>query len=101
MRSDEDLTKLINTANENGASYVWLDAKRDANGVWRTSDGEELTYLAWFAGEPSVRDTDGTPEDYLMLWKYQGTWGFNDMRANPAQLYPGFYGNKITVICQK
>ena len=101
VRNDEDLTKLINTANETGASYVWLDAKRDANGVWRTSDGEELTYLAWFAGEPSVRDTDGTPEDYLMLWKYQGTWGFNDMRANPAQLYPGFYGNKITVICQK
>lgn len=101
VRSDEDLTKLINAANESGASYVWLDAKRDANGVWRTSDGEELTYLAWFAGEPSVRDTDGTREDYLMLWKYQGTWGYNDMRANPAQLYPAFYGNRITVICQK
>ena len=100
VRNQEDLTALIAAAEATGVSYVWLDAQRDIDGTWRWSDGTEVTFLEWFPGEPSGTDTDGTAENYLMLWKYNGVWGYNDMRADPGTAYSRYYGGKIAVFCQ-
>lgn len=97
----DGLQALIAKAEANGVSYVWLDAKKGADGIWRDSDGNEVSYLPWYTGEPSGRDTDGTSEDCLMLWKYKGTWGFNDMRSDPGTAYAKYYGGKIAVFCEK
>lgn len=100
VRNQEDLNALISAAQAKGISYVWLDAKRGTDGVWRTSAGEEITFFRWFTGEPSGTDTDGTAENYLMLWKYNGVWGYNDMRSDPGTTYVRYYGGKIAVFCQ-
>ena len=100
VRNQEDLTALITAAEAAGVSYVWLDAKRDTDGVWRTTAGEEITFFQWYAGEPSGTDTDGTAENYLMLWKYDGVWGYNDMRVDPGTAYSRYYGGRIAVFCQ-
>ena len=100
VRNQDDLSALISAAQTQGVSYVWLDAKRGTDGVWRTSAGEEISFFQWFAGEPSGTDTDGTAENYLMLWKYDGVWGYNDMRSDPGTTYARYYGGKIAVFCQ-
>ena len=97
----DDLKDLIAKAEAEGVSYVWLDAKKGTDGIWRNSDGEEISYLPWYTGEPSGRDTDGTAEDYLMLWKFNGTWGCNDMRSDPGTAYAKYYGGRIAVFCEK
>ncbi len=101
LNSQEDFDALVAEADRQGLSYVWLDAKRGADGVWRTSDGEEVTFFKWFRGEPSGYDTDGTAENCLMLWKYNGVWGYNDMRNDPGTAYYKYYGGRIAVYCQK
>lgn len=101
VRDEEELHALIEAAEDAGVSYVWLDARRGTDGVWRSSAGEEISYLPWFAGEPSNTDTDGTAEDYLMLWKFKGTWGYNDMRGDPGTTYARYYGGRIAVFCQE
>lgn len=101
VRDREDLAALIEAADAAGVSYVWLDAKRGTDGVWRSSAGEEISYLPWFTGEPSGTDTDGTAENYLMLWKFNGVWGYNDMRGDPGTTYARYYGGRIAVFCQE
>ena len=101
VNSQEDFDALVAEADKQGLSYVWLDAKRGADGVWRTSDGEEVAFFKWFRGEPSGYDTDGTAENCLMLWKYNGVWGYNDMRNDPGTAYYKYYGGRIAVYCQK
>ena len=41
---------------------------------------QPFAYTAWFPGEPSRNDKDGTPEFYLMLWYVQDYWSWNDQR---------------------
>ncbi len=101
INSQEDFDTLVAEADRQSLSYVWLDAKRGTDGVWRTSDGKEVTFFKWFKGEPSGYDTDGTAENCLMLWKYNGVWGYNDMRNDPGTAYYKYYGGRIAVYCQK
>lgn len=101
INSQEDFDALVAEADRQGLSYVWLDAKKGADGVWRTSDGAEVSFFKWFRGEPSGYDTDGTSENCLMLWKYNGVWGYNDMRNDPGTAYYKYYGGRIAVYCQK
>ena len=101
INSQEDFDTLTAEADRQGLVYVWLDAKRGADGVWRTSDGAEVTFFKWLPNEPSAKDTDGTAENCLMLWKYRGVWGYNTIRNDPGSAYVKYYGGKIAVYCQK
>ena len=63
-------------------------------------NGETSDYYPWAAGEPSYRDADGTAENFLLLWKQNGTWVYNDSRDNPAADFPAAYSGKIAYICE-
>ena len=74
---------LTEMATQSGLKYLWIGgytSVRDnqAFGHWTT--GEPFDYTAWFPGEPSRNDKDGTPEFYLMLWYVQDYWSWNDQR---------------------
>lgn len=64
-------------------------------------NGETSDYYPWAPGEPSVRDSDGTAEPFLMLWKINGVWYYNDNRDDPIAAYPAAYKGKVAYICER
>ena len=83
ITSPEEQQQLSTMAQAAGLKYIWIGGYTSVrNGVayghWIT--GEPFAYTAWFPGEPSRNDRDGTPEFYLMLWYVQNYWSWNDQR---------------------
>ena len=100
----EEYAKVVEVLSGTGARYVWLGAQRGSDGAWTWENGESIDFFKWYAGEPSYIDTDGTPENCLMLWR--GTsgaapeWAYNDMRANPVGAYPQIFGGVTAFIVE-
>lgn len=87
ITSESEMQQLSQMAEKAGLKYVWLGGYTsvrydEAFGHWVT--GENFDYTAWYPGEPSRNDKDGAPEMYLMLWKVQDEWSWNDQRNDPA-----------------
>ena len=83
ITSQEEMDTIVSLANASGLKYLWIGGytsvrNNTAFGHWTT--GESFDYTAWFPGEPSRNDKDGTPEFYLMLWYVQDYWSWNDQR---------------------
>ena len=95
----EELAKVTALADEAGAQFVWIGLHRvDGELSWVT--GEDIDYYVWGPGEPSVYDTDGTAENYGLLWKTGSGWIYNDSRNDPAAAYPGIYSGKVAYVCE-
>ena len=100
----EEYAKVVEALSGTSARYIWLGAQRGADGAWTWENGESIDFFKWYAGEPSYLDTDGTPENCLMLWR--GTsgaapeWAYNDMRANPVGAYPQIFGGVTAFIVE-
>ncbi len=82
-KAEED--KIIAVAEKSGIERLWIggyttnDRYGDAVGHWVM--GEPFTYQNWFSeDEPSRFDSDDAEEFYLMLWKIDGRWSWNDQR---------------------
>ena len=99
ISSAEELAEITALAEEAGAKFVWIGLHREAGELkWVT--GESVDYYAWGSGEPSVTDSDGTPEDYVLLWHTDSGWIYNDCRNDPAAAYPSVYGGKLAYACE-
>ena len=100
VTSEAELDKIIDLALANGVEKVWLGCHRE-NGqlVWENS--EIVTFYAWGPGEPSQFDAgDNVSEDYLLLWRLNGAWVYNDSRNDPVHDYPGMYSGQIGYVCE-
>ena len=99
--SDEtELAEVTKLADSKGIGLVWAGAYRDLMGNWSWVTGEQISFFRWGKGQPSAYDSDGTAEDYLMLWKRKGSWIYNDSRNDPVADYPTAYSGKIGFICE-
>lgn len=99
ISSAEELAEITALAEEAGAKFVWIGLHREAGELkWVT--GESVDYYVWGSGEPSVTDSDGTPEDYVLLWHTDSGWIYNDCRNDPAAAYPSVYGGKLAYACE-
>ena len=54
----------------------------------------------WASGEPSVHDTNGAAEDYVLITRTSSGWYYNDCIGDPAGRYPQFYSGKIGYIIE-
>lgn len=97
---EAEFQKVTALAAEQGVRYVWL-------GLYRTDSGElawvhstESGYYNWAEGEPSVHDTNGAAEDYVLLSNRDGTWYYNDCIGDPAASYPRFYSGQIAYVIE-
>ena len=64
-------------------------------------NNETVTFYAWGPGEPSRFDAgDNVAEDYLLLWRLNGAWVYNDSRNDPVHDYPGMYSGQIGYVCE-
>ena len=102
VSSSRELNQIIALVVESGADYIWLGSYRGDDGMWYNVTGEAMTFATWDNNEPSVKDVDGTPEDYLMMWFNDkiGAWLYNDMRNDPITPWPRIFGGKVAFVCQ-
>lgn len=102
IKDEADYEKLCQLLEDSSVQYVWIGAYRDAAGQIKWVDGQSSDFYAWAQGEPSLTDAyDGEAENYVMLVKQSdGTWLYNDSRADPMAKYSSFYSGKIAYICQ-
>lgn len=78
-----------------------------SGGLHRTDSGE-LAWVKdnvdpvynWASGEPSVHDTNGAAEDYVLITRTSSGWYYNDCIGDPAGRYPQFYSGKIGYIIE-
>ena len=95
-----EFLQITQACDAEGLTYAWLGARRDDSGNWITTKGEAATFFAWGDGEPSEQDTDGTPEDYYLLWNLGDRWSGNDSRENPLDGFWGAYAGRIGYVCK-
>ncbi len=102
IKDEADYEQICQLLADCNAQYVWIGAYRDADGQMKWADGQSSDFYAWAQGEPSVTDSyDGAAENYVMLVKQSdGTWLYNDSRADPLARYSAFYSGRIAYICQ-
>ncbi len=98
--SAEKWTRVAQLADESGLTYVWIGLYRADSGelAW-VKDNIDPVYN-WAAGEPSVRDTNGAAENYVLIARRSDGWYYNDCIGNPAAKYPQFYGGKTGYIIE-
>ena len=90
----------IDLANTKNITNIWVGCHRvDGTLVWESDD--EIGFYPWGPNEPSYVDGwDGVNEDYVMLWRLNGAWVYNDSRNDPIADYPGSYRGKIAFVCE-
>ena len=101
--SKAELDKVVKMAADNGVRFVWLGCQRGNNGKMAWVNGAE-GYFKWAQGEPSGAESDGTPENYAILWNTEkdlsGDWEYNDVGNDPVSIYPKGYSGQISYICE-
>lgn len=103
ITSQDEMNKVSTLAENSGLKYIWIGGYTSvrngrAYGHWIT--GESFNFQAWYPGEPSRNDHDGTPEAYLMLWRVQGVWSWNDQRNDLFSTGLSYFGGNIGYICE-
>ena len=98
--SAEKWTRVAQLADESGLTYVWIGLHRTDSGelAW-VKDNVDPVYN-WASGEPSVHDTNGAAEDYVLITRTSSGWYYNDCIGDPAGRYPQFYSGKIGYIIE-
>ena len=98
--SAEKWTRVAQLADESGLTYVWIGLHRTDSGelAW-VKDNVDPVYN-WASGEPSVHDTNGAAEDYVLITRTADGWYYNDCIGDPAGRYPQFYSGKIGYIIE-
>lgn len=98
--SAEKWTRVAQLADESGLTYVWIGLHRTDSGelAW-VKDNVDPVYN-WASGEPSVHDTNGADEDYVLITRTNSGWYYNDCIGDPAGRYPQFYSGKIGYIIE-
>ncbi len=91
----EEFRKVCEIADSQGVSVFWVGASRTPGRSWDYAtweDGSDLDYTEWFPGEPSEISEEGEEELYLMIFKVDGKWYFNDAESDVSQYYAGKMG---------
>ncbi len=95
----EEFDNVVKMAEAEGLTKLWIGCHRiDGTLVWESS---EEGFFKWGKGEPSAYDyNDDVPEDYVMLWKMNGQWVYNDNRNDPCGDYPDMYSGTMGYVCE-
>lgn len=102
INTEEEFNEVTRLCDEQGLTYVWIGAHR-VGGIEKWEDGSDLTdgFVSWARGEPTYIDrNDQVAEDYIMLWKNNGTWVYNDNRDDPYADYPYMFEGIIGYVCE-
>ena len=96
----EEFQRVTALADGKGVRYVWIGLYRTGSGELAWVHSTESGYYNWAEGEPSVNDTNGAAENYVLLSNRNGTWFYNDCIGDPAASYPRFYSGQIAYVIE-
>ena len=102
LTSRAEMDKIAEMCLKKGIKYCWIGGYtsiRNGNAFGHWITGEPFQFTAWYPGEPSRNDLDGTAEFYLMLWNVEGEWSWNDQRNDVVADYDYFKGI-IGYVCE-
>ena len=100
INDEAEYAEIVALAEQEGVTMLWIGGRRE-NGTILWEDGSDSAYTPWAKGEPSYKDSsDNVPEDYVLLWYFDGGWYFNDSRHDPCAEFPQWYGGKMAYICE-
>ncbi len=105
ITSKKEMNTVKKLAEKKDLTFVWMggytsDRYGDIYGHWITGEDFEQ-YTAWYDGEPSGYDeNDGERELYLMLWKVNGKWSWNDQRDDAVDAIRSYSSKKIGYIIE-
>ena len=95
ISNQEEFDEITSLAEQQGIEKLWIGCHRE-NGELVWENYETTDFYKWGKGEPSEYDSgDNVAEDYLLLWKFNGEWVYNDSRNDPVSDYPGMYSGQI------
>ena len=96
----EEFDQITRLADEQGLTRLWIGCHRENDQlVWETDD--PVNFTNWADNEPSNWDYwDNVPEDYVMIYKEDGVWYYNDNRNDPAADYPEYYSGTMGYVCE-
>ena len=93
VNSYDEFQKLCSLADASNIKVFWIGAKRNGDS-WSNVNwisGEPMSYTYWHPNEPSYYSA-GEEERYLMAFKVNGVWYFNDAPNVVSNLYAGKMG---------
>ena len=102
INDEAEFNEITRLCDAQGLTYVWIGAHR-VGGVEKWENGADLTdgFVRWARGEPTYIDrNDQVAEDYIMLWKNNGEWVYNDNRDDPYADYPYMFEGIIGYVCE-
>ena len=92
--SSSELQYVSSLAASAGINVFWTGGYRTssswADAIW--SNGSPITYTNWYNGEPSYISEQGTSENYLMVFKVNNKWYYNDGPNDISYAYKGKMG---------
>lgn len=95
ITSEEEREKIYNLLDSSDVKVVWLgatDLRSSGNYEWIT--GENFVFTDWAPGEPN---NDGGIEHYLVVYKVNGKWVWND---GPVDTNKAYDPNYIGFVCE-
>ncbi len=95
INDSEEFEKVCKKADEQNIKVFWVGAYRSSYDDWEDTqwnDGEDITFTRWLQGEPTYYSEEGDDENYLMVFKVNGTWYFNDATNDVSEYYSGKMG---------
>ncbi|MBQ3111104.1 MAG: hypothetical protein IJC69_08205 [Clostridia bacterium] len=99
INDEAEFNKVCKIADNKGIKVFWVGAERDYYENWSSVywlDSTRMNYTRWLPGEPSYVSEDGTDEYFLIVFKVNGKWYFNDA---PHDIEP-FYSGKMGYIIE-
>ena len=98
VNDENELRYIASLAEAQGIDYLWIGFYRRDDAFHWVDNSEG--YFAWAPGQPSVTDAGGTVESYGLLEKTEAGWLYDDVRNDPAELYPATYSGRIGFVCE-
>lgn len=95
IENQDEFDRVCSYAEAEGISVFWIGAELGNNTSWddvRWMNGDAMTFAPWLDGEPSYTSETGSSEDYLVVFKVDNKWYFNDTENNISEYYTGKMG---------
>ncbi len=95
IENQDEFDTVCSYAESEGISVFWVGAELDNHTSWSDAywmNGDKITFAPWLDGEPTYMSETGNSEEYLLVFKVNNKWYFNDAENDVSEHYSGKMG---------
>jgi len=96
--SYDEFKTVCDIAYNNNIKIFWVGARRNSGSSWESTpwlNGMPMNFTQWYKNEPTYISENGYEECYLMVFRVNGVWYFNDAVNDVSNVYSGRMGYVI------